>query len=189
LRTFHFAVEPTCRRVTKGRRTRSSAAFRSGGTESSNPASSSGESANSRSLLKLTSCRVAFRERALSAGGVAVSSTALSLAASDADGFERVFEIGPAFRAEPSFTTRHETEFTSVDMELSWIDSHDDVMQMEERWLAHSLAGSRGGRTSFALDSRWCGNDGTGSCCQFLPRLVEDHCGAFFGDHDGRGVG
>ena len=57
-----------------------------------------------------------------------------------AAGFERVFEIGPAFRAEPSFTTRHETEFTSVDMELSWIDSHDDVMQMEERWLAHSLA-------------------------------------------------
>jgi aspartyl-tRNA synthetase len=57
-----------------------------------------------------------------------------------AAGFERVFEIGPAFRAEPSFTTRHETEFTSIDMELSWIDSHDDVMQMEERWLAHSLA-------------------------------------------------
>jgi nondiscriminating aspartyl-tRNA synthetase len=57
-----------------------------------------------------------------------------------AAGFERVFEIGPAFRAEPSFTTRHETEFTSIDMELSWIDSHEDVMQMEERWLAHSLA-------------------------------------------------
>jgi aspartyl/asparaginyl-tRNA synthetase len=57
-----------------------------------------------------------------------------------AAGFERVFEIGPAFRAEPSFTTRHGTEFTSVYMELSWIDSHDDVMQMEERWLAHSLA-------------------------------------------------
>jgi hypothetical protein len=49
--------------------------------------------------------------------------------------------------------------------------------------------GSRGGRTSLALDSRWCGNDGTGSCCRFLPRLVEDHCGAFFGDHGGRGVG
>jgi aspartyl/asparaginyl-tRNA synthetase len=57
-----------------------------------------------------------------------------------AAGFERVFEIGPAFRAEPSFTTRHETEFTSIDMELSWIDSHDDVMQIEEKWLARSLA-------------------------------------------------
>ncbi len=57
-----------------------------------------------------------------------------------AAGCERVFEIGPAFRAEPSFTTRHETEFTSIDMELSWIDSHEDVMHVEERWLAHSLA-------------------------------------------------
>jgi aspartyl/asparaginyl-tRNA synthetase len=35
-----------------------------------------------------------------------------------AAGFERVFEIG-AFRAEPSFASRHETEFTSVDMEVS----------------------------------------------------------------------
>jgi adenylate kinase family enzyme len=56
-----------------------------------------------------------------------------------AAGFERVFEIGPAFRAEPSFTTRHETEFTSIDMELSWIDSREDVMQVEERWLAYSM--------------------------------------------------
>jgi aspartyl/asparaginyl-tRNA synthetase len=37
-----------------------------------------------------------------------------------AGGFEKVFEIGPAFRAEPSYTTRHETEFTSVDMEIAW---------------------------------------------------------------------
>jgi aspartyl/asparaginyl-tRNA synthetase len=57
-----------------------------------------------------------------------------------AAGFDRVFEIGPAFRAEPSFTSRHETEFTSVDMEVSWIDSHEDVMRLEERWLTHSLA-------------------------------------------------
>jgi len=55
-------------------------------------------------------------------------------------GFGKVFEIGPVFRANPSFTSRHDTEFTSVDMELSWIDSHDDVMAVEERWLAHVLA-------------------------------------------------
>ncbi len=47
-------------------------------------------------------------------------------------GLGRVFEIGPAFRADPSFTSRHATEFTSVDSELSWIDSHDDVMQLHE---------------------------------------------------------
>ena len=55
-----------------------------------------------------------------------------------AAGFENVFEIGPVFRADPSFTSRHMTEFISVDMEMSWIDSHDDVMSFMERWLAHT---------------------------------------------------
>jgi len=54
-------------------------------------------------------------------------------------GFDRVFEIGPVFRANPSFTSRHDTEFTSVDVEISWIDSHEDVMRLEERWLRHIL--------------------------------------------------
>lgn len=57
-----------------------------------------------------------------------------------AAGFERVFEIAPVFRAEPSLTPRHAAEFTSVDVELSWIASHEDVMQFEEAWLAHALA-------------------------------------------------
>jgi nondiscriminating aspartyl-tRNA synthetase len=57
-----------------------------------------------------------------------------------AAGFGKVFEIGPVFRANPSFTSRHDTEFTSVDMELSWIESHEDVMAVEERWLALVLA-------------------------------------------------
>ena len=57
-----------------------------------------------------------------------------------AAGFGKVFEVGPVFRANPSFTSRHDTEFTSVDTEISWIDSHEDVMYFEERWLAHVLA-------------------------------------------------
>lgn len=56
-----------------------------------------------------------------------------------AAGFDRIFEIGPVFRANPSFTSRHDTEFTSVDVEISWIESHEDVMQLEERWLCHIL--------------------------------------------------
>jgi len=47
-------------------------------------------------------------------------------------GFGKIFEVGPAFRADPSFTSRHATEFTSVDSEISWIDSHEDVMQLHE---------------------------------------------------------
>ncbi|HWX74354.1 MAG TPA: aspartate--tRNA(Asn) ligase [Solirubrobacteraceae bacterium] len=57
-----------------------------------------------------------------------------------AAGFGRVFEVGPVFRANPSFTSRHDTEFTSVDVEIAWIDSHEDVMAFEEAWLAHVLA-------------------------------------------------
>ncbi len=56
-----------------------------------------------------------------------------------AAGFGKVFEVGPVFRANPSFTSRHDTEFTSVDVEISWIDSHEDVMAFEERWLAYVL--------------------------------------------------
>ena len=56
-----------------------------------------------------------------------------------AGGFGKVFEIGPVFRANPSFTSRHDTEFTSVDVEIAWIDSHEDVMAFEEAWLAHVL--------------------------------------------------
>lgn len=54
-----------------------------------------------------------------------------------AAGFERVFEIGPVFRADPSFTSRHMTEFTGVDVEFSWIESHQDVMAFHENWLKH----------------------------------------------------
>lgn len=57
-----------------------------------------------------------------------------------AAGLDRVFEIGPAFRAEPSFTSRHETEFTSIDMEIAWTTSHHDVMALEEAWLAKALS-------------------------------------------------
>lgn len=56
-----------------------------------------------------------------------------------AAGFDRVFEIGPVFRANPSFTSRHDTEFTSVDMEVAWITSYEDLMQLEEEWLHHVL--------------------------------------------------
>jgi aspartyl-tRNA synthetase len=50
-------------------------------------------------------------------------------------GFGKIFEVGPAFRADPSFTSRHATEFTSVDSEISWIDSHEDVMTLHEELL------------------------------------------------------
>ena len=56
-----------------------------------------------------------------------------------AAGLGRVFEIGPVFRSERSVTPRHATEFTCIDFEMSWIDSHHDVMDMEEALLRHAL--------------------------------------------------
>lgn len=44
--------------------------------------------------------------------------------------FERVFEIGHSYRAEPSATTRHLTELTMLDIEIGFVESHDEVMDL-----------------------------------------------------------
>ncbi len=57
-----------------------------------------------------------------------------------AAGFERIFETGPVFRAEKSYTNRHTTEFTGFDLEFSYIESFHDVMQLEAELLTYALA-------------------------------------------------
>jgi len=52
-----------------------------------------------------------------------------------AAGFEKVFEVGPVFRANPSFTSRHDTEFTMYDVEMSFINSHQELMAEEEKMM------------------------------------------------------
>jgi aspartyl-tRNA synthetase len=54
-------------------------------------------------------------------------------------GLGKIFEIGPVFRADPSFTSRHATEFISVDMEISHVSSHEDVMAVQEQLLHRAL--------------------------------------------------
>ena len=56
-----------------------------------------------------------------------------------AAGMSKIFEVAPAFRAENSNTNRHATEFTSFDLEFSYIDSYEDVMDMEENLLIAGL--------------------------------------------------
>jgi len=51
-------------------------------------------------------------------------------------GFERSYEMGPSFRAEKSHTQRHLTEFTHLDVEMSFIESEEDVLKIEEELLA-----------------------------------------------------
>jgi len=56
-----------------------------------------------------------------------------------AAGFERIFEVAPVFRANPSDTSRHDTEFTMIDMEVSFINSEEDFMKIEEEWIVYFL--------------------------------------------------
>ncbi len=49
--------------------------------------------------------------------------------------FERVFEIAPVFRAEKHDTARHLNEYTSVDFEMGFIESFEDIMRMETAML------------------------------------------------------
>ena len=60
-----------------------------------------------------------------------------------ASGFDRIFEVGPVFRAEKSFTNKHTTEFTGFDLEMSYITSFRDVMDMEAELLKAALEAVR----------------------------------------------
>lgn len=53
--------------------------------------------------------------------------------------FERVFEIGPVFRAEKHNTSRHLNEYTSVDFEMGYIESFEEIMQMETAMIRFTL--------------------------------------------------
>jgi len=54
-----------------------------------------------------------------------------------ASGLDKVYEIGPAFRAEKFHTRRHVSEFVSVDLEMAWIESQDEVLEVLERMAQH----------------------------------------------------
>jgi nondiscriminating aspartyl-tRNA synthetase len=56
-------------------------------------------------------------------------------------GLERVFETGHVYRAEPHATSRHLTEYYSLDLELGFLDSARDVIQLERELLTHVFAG------------------------------------------------
>jgi aspartyl-tRNA synthetase len=49
-----------------------------------------------------------------------------------ASGLSKIFEVAPVFRAENSNSYRHATEYTSFDVELSYIDSYEDIISVEE---------------------------------------------------------
>jgi nondiscriminating aspartyl-tRNA synthetase len=52
-------------------------------------------------------------------------------------GFERVYETGHVYRAEPHATSRHLTEYYSLDVEFGFIEGPEDVIQLERELLTH----------------------------------------------------
>lgn len=58
-----------------------------------------------------------------------------------ASGFDKIWEIGQVFRAEKFHTRRHISEYVSVDSEIAWIDSEEDVLKYLERLAQHTLKG------------------------------------------------
>ncbi|MEM0283539.1 MAG: aspartate--tRNA(Asn) ligase [Sulfolobales archaeon] len=67
-------------------------------------------------------------------------------------GFEKVFEIGPVFRAEKHHTVRHLTEYHSIDYEIGFIRDYNDVMDVAEKAFKHvveDISESSIGRQAF----------------------------------------
>ena len=56
-----------------------------------------------------------------------------------ASDLDRVFNMGPVFRAEKSFTTRHLTEYTSFDVEIGYIDSYMEISKFEQEMIKYTI--------------------------------------------------
>jgi nondiscriminating aspartyl-tRNA synthetase len=84
-------------------------------------------------------------------------------------GFERVFETGHVYRAEPHATTRHLTEYYSLDLEFGFIDGPEDVIQLERELLTYI----------FDRVNKDCANSLSLYRKQPLPSMLEVPCWEF----------
>jgi len=89
-----------------------------------------------------------------------------------ASGLERVFEIGPAYRAEKHDTPRHINEFTSLDVEMAFIKSEQDLMDLETRILAAIFRGIR--ETNQRELDAWKAAVPDPDLCTRIPRVSHD---------------
>jgi len=89
-----------------------------------------------------------------------------------ASGLERVFEIGPAYRAEKHDTPRHVNEFVSLDVEMAFIESEQDLMDLEVGILAAIFRGVRDSNPR-ELET-WKATVPDPSACARIPRVSHD---------------
>jgi nondiscriminating aspartyl-tRNA synthetase len=89
-----------------------------------------------------------------------------------ASGLERVFEIGPAYRAEKHDTPRHINEFESLDIEMAFIESEQELMDLETRILRATFTGILQ-RNQKDLDA-WKATVPDPELCVRIPRVSHD---------------
>jgi nondiscriminating aspartyl-tRNA synthetase len=89
-----------------------------------------------------------------------------------ASGLERVFEIGPAYRAEKHDTPRHINEFESLDVEMAFIDSEQDLMDLETRILSSIFTLIRS--TCQRELEAWKASAPDPALCGRIPRVSHD---------------
>jgi nondiscriminating aspartyl-tRNA synthetase len=103
-----------------------------------------------------------------------------------ASGLERVFEIGPAYRAEKHDTPRHINEFVSLDVEMAFIESEQDLMDLEVGILGSIFAGIRevNGKDLAA----WKASVPAPEQCAKIPRVSYDDARRIVGEETGKKV-
>jgi len=103
-----------------------------------------------------------------------------------AAGLERVFEIGPAYRAEKHDTPRHINEFVSLDVEMAFIESEQDLMDLETRILAAIFEGVR--RDNVRDLEAWKAVVPDPESCARIPRVSHDEAKDIIGKETGKKV-
>jgi nondiscriminating aspartyl-tRNA synthetase len=89
-----------------------------------------------------------------------------------ASGLERVFEIGHAYRAEKHETARHINEFVSLDVEMAFIDSEQDLMDLETRILSTIFTGIKEANQKDM--AAWKAEVPDPGLCARIPRVAYD---------------
>lgn len=103
-----------------------------------------------------------------------------------ASGLERVFEIGAAYRAEKHDTPRHLNEYVSLDVEMGFIESEHDLMDLEVEILRHIFTGVA--ETCPAILEQWGARVPEPGSLESIPRISHDEAKAVAKERLGKRV-
>mgnify|MGYP006270143955 FL=1 len=101
-----------------------------------------------------------------------------------ASGMERVFEIGAAYRAEKHDTPRHLNEYVSLDVEMGFIESETDLMDLEVELLSHIFAGVQ--REHADILEEYGATAPTAEAMRATPRISHDEAKKIIKERSGK---